>query len=313
VGVANGTDALELALRSVGIELGDRVITTANAGNYTATALRAIGAQPVYVDVDDDLTMTLDGLDRALPGCRAIVVTHLYGQMAPVDAIAELARTAGIPLIEDCAQAHGASIGGRAAGTFGALGCFSFYPTKNLGALGDGGAVVTSDAALAACLRSLRQYGWGAKYHVDREGGRNSRLDEMQAAFLRVKLPHLPAWNAARVAVARRYCDGLRGLPLRVPTWRDGEYVAHLFVIRCVDRDALRAHLAGEGIGTDILYPVGDHLQSIGEQGRASPLPITEAACREVLTLPCFPGMTDQDVDRVLRAIRSYYAAHRDA
>jgi aminotransferase EvaB len=252
VSVANGTDAIELALRAMGVTRGDRVVTVANAGYYAATALRAIGAEPFYVDVGDDLLMSTAGLEEALAGARAVVVTHLYGQMALVGDIVERARLVNVPVIEDCAQAHGAVRAGKCAGTFGALGCYSFYPTKNLGALGDGGAVITSDANLASRVRSLRQYGWSSRYCVDRAGGRNSRLDEMQAAFLRVKLPNLPAWNAARVAIARRYCDGLRGLPLRVPGWRNGEYVAHLFVISCADRGPLRARLAAAGICTEI-------------------------------------------------------------
>jgi aminotransferase EvaB len=308
VGVANGTDALELALRAVGVACGDRVVTAANAGYYTATALRAIGAEPTYVDVGDDFVMSAAGLEGALNGARAIVVTHLYGRMAPINEIVARAQVAKVPVIEDCAQAHGAAHAGRCAGAFGTAGCFSFYPTKNLGALGDGGAVITSDANLASRVRSLRQYGWGAKYHVDRTGGRNSRLDEMQAAFLRVKLPYLPVWNAARVAIANRYCEGLRALPIRVPEWCDGEYVAHLFVIRCRDRDALRTHLAAAGIATDIHYPIPDHAQSIEAGDGKVRLPGTEAACGEVLTLPCYPGMPHADVDRVVAAIRHHYA-----
>lgn len=308
VGVANGTDALELALRALGISRGDKVVTVANAGYYTSAALRAIGAQPSYVDVNEYLVMAPAGLEHALQGARAVVMTHLYGRLAPVDEIVARARAAKVPVVEDCAQAHGAIRGGKHAGTFGTLGCFSFYPTKNLGALGDGGAVISSDADLASRLRSLRQYGWGDKYHVDRGDGRNSRLDEMQAAFLRAKLPHLSVWNAARVAIARRYRRGLADLPVEVPDWRDGEYVAHLFVIRCGDRDALRAHLAAEGIGSDVHYPVPDYAQP-AESGLAHPhLAVTEAACREILTLPCFPGMTDAEVDRVVVAIRTHYA-----
>lgn len=309
VGVANGTDALELALRAIGVGRGDRVLTTANAGGYTATALRAIGAEPAYVDVGDHLLMTATELGPQLEDARAVVVTHLYGHMAPIDAIVEVARAANVPVIEDCAQAHGAVRNGKSAGTFGAMGCFSFYPTKNLGAIGDGGAVVTSDAGLATTLRALRQYGWGTKYRIDRGGGRNSRLDEIQAAFLRVKLPYLQRWNAARVEIARRYYEGLQGLPLQVPVWRAGEYVAHLFVVRCTARDALRAHLAAAGIGTEIHYPIPDYAQPIERRLEHPHLPRTEAASREVLTLPCYPGMPSAETDRVIAAIRSFYAA----
>jgi dTDP-3-amino-2,3,6-trideoxy-4-keto-D-glucose/dTDP-3-amino-3,4,6-trideoxy-alpha-D-glucose/dTDP-2,6-dideoxy-D-kanosamine transaminase len=312
VGVANGTDALELALVALGIHAGDRVATVANAGHYTTTVLRAIGAAPVYVEVGDDLVMSAADLQRSLGNVRAVVVTHLYGRMAPIEAILGLARQAGVPVVEDCAQAHGAERGGHTAGSFGALGCFSFYPTKNLGALGDGGAVVTSDDGLAAEVRSLRQYGWGRKYCVEREGGRNSRLDEMQAAMLRVRLPHLRRANGARMAIARRYRERMGNLPVHVADWSAGEYVAHLFVVRCRDREALRARLAAHGIGTDVHYPIPDHLQPTEIPRKHAPMPMTEAACREVLTLPCFPGMTDADLDRVIDAVRSHYADHRD-
>ena len=307
VGVANGTDALELALRAVGVSPGDRVVTVANAGYYATTAIRAIGAHPVFVDVGDRLVMTAATCAPALPGARAVVVTHLYGRMAPVDEIVALAHAAKVAVIEDCAQAHGAELDGRRAGSIGSAGCFSFYPTKNLGALGDGGAIVTADADLDERLRSLRQYGWGAKYKVEHAGGCNSRLDEMQAAFLRTKLPRLASWNAARVSIARRYREGLRDVPLLVPAWDGAEYVAHLFVVRCHDRDALRSHLASTGIGSDVHYPVPDHAQPAEAGRHAFDLPRTRAASDEVLTLPCFPGMTGDEVDRVIAAVRNWY------
>jgi aminotransferase EvaB len=311
VGVANGTDALELALRSVGVQRGDRVAMTANAGYYAATATHAIGALPVYVDVGDDLVMTRATLGDTLAQARAVVVTHLYGRMAPVEDIAEAANAAGVPLVEDCAQAHGARRGGRFAGTLGAVGCFSFYPTKNLGALGDGGAIVTSDEGVAQRVRSLRQYGWDQKYRVAREGGRNSRLDELQAALLRAKLPRLAQANDARVAIALRYREGLAGLPVELPRWQDDEYVAHLFVIRCRDRDALRASLTGAGIGTDIHYPIADHEQPVEATAVRPSLPATEAACREIVSLPCFPGLRADEVDRVIAAVRAHYGTSR--
>jgi dTDP-3-amino-2,3,6-trideoxy-4-keto-D-glucose/dTDP-3-amino-3,4,6-trideoxy-alpha-D-glucose/dTDP-2,6-dideoxy-D-kanosamine transaminase len=304
IGVANGTDALELALRGVGIAHGDRVATVANAGYYTCTALAAIGAQPVFVDIDETLTLSTAALEKALPDVKAIVVTHLYGRLAAIEEIVALAGRYELPVIEDCAQAHGAQRGGRLAGSFGVAGCFSFYPTKNLGAIGDGGAIVTSDRNLVARARSLRQYGWSAKYCVDHPGGRNSRLDELQAAFLRVKLPRLAAWNADRVLIARRYCEGLDGLGLVLPRWRDGEYVAHLFVVRSHDRDAVRARLSMQGIGTDVHYPIADYRQPVRAAFSHSDLPATEAACNEVLTLPCYPGLTTGEVQRVIDAAR---------
>lgn len=311
IGVANGTDALELALRAVGVAPGDRVAMAANAGYYAATAARAIGAVPLFVDVGDDLVMTRATLGDAVVHARAVVVTHLYGRMAPVEEIAQAAQAAGVPVVEDCAQAHGAQREGKLAGTFGAAGCFSFYPTKNLGALGDGGAVVTSDEDVARRVRALRQYGWEQKYRVSVDGGRNSRLDEIQAAFLRAKLPRLAQANAARVAIARRYREGLAGLPVALPRWEGDEYVAHLFVIRCKDRDALRASLASAGVGTDVHYPVPDHEQPIERAAARVLLPVTEAACLEVVSLPCYPGLRDDEVERVIAAVRAHYGAAR--
>ena len=306
VGVANGTDALELALRAVGVEPGDRVATVANAGYYASAAIAAIGAVPAYVDVDErTLSMAVAALDPVLASVRAVVVTHLYGRLADVEAIVAAAGAHGVPVVEDCAHAHGAHRKGRRAGAFGAVGCFSFYPTKNLGALGDAGAVVTGDSAVAARIRSLRQYGWREKYEVVLAGGRNSRLDELQAAVLRAKLPWLERWNAARVAIARRYREAFAGLPLGVPDLGDGDYVAHLFVVRSRHRDALRAHLAAAGVGTDVHYPRPDHLQPALAHVAHSRLPVTEAACGEVLTLPCFPGMRDDEIGRVSEAVRA--------
>jgi aminotransferase EvaB len=306
VAVANGTDALELALRACGVERGQRVATVANAGYFTCTALAAIGAEPVFVDVDETLNMSPAALEKALPGVTAIVVTHLYGRLAAIEEIVALANTYRLSVIEDCAQAHGAERGGRRAGSFGSAGCFSFYPTKNLGAVGDGGAIVTSDHEVAARARSLHQYGWSAKFRVDIPGARNSRLDELQAAFLRVKLPRLAGWNAARVAIARRYCDGLRGLPIVSPAWRQGENVNHLFVVRAHDREALRASLSAQGIGSDVHYPIADHRQPVRGPSDES-LPVTEAACDEVVTLPCYPGLAADQVQRVIDAVRNHY------
>jgi dTDP-4-amino-4,6-dideoxygalactose transaminase len=217
--VANGTDALELALRAVGVRAGDRVLCAANAGFYGSTACIAAGARPVYGEIDPDtLCLSPAAVEEALAnGAAAVILTHLYGQVGAVEAIANLCRTRGVPLIEDCAQAHGARHAGARAGSFGDVGCFSFYPTKNLGALGDGGAVVTSRADVDQSVRSLRQYGWSRKYVADRSGGRNSRLDEMQAAVLRDKLPALDTQNQARREVASRYNAAFSGLPLACP------------------------------------------------------------------------------------------------
>jgi dTDP-4-amino-4,6-dideoxygalactose transaminase len=203
-----------------------------------------------------------------------------------------------VPLLEDCAQAHGASLGGRKAGSWGALACFSFYPTKNLGALGDGGAITTADAALAGRVRSLRQYGWSGKYR-SAEYGRNSRLDEMQAAILRVKLPHLDGWNARRREIAAAY-DAALG----VPSAAGEDYVAHLYVMRSAARDEVREALKNRGIGTDIHYPVPDHLQEAAPRSGIQ-LPATEQAAREVLTLPCYPELNAGEIAAVAAALRA--------
>ncbi|WP_440225592.1 DegT/DnrJ/EryC1/StrS family aminotransferase [Dokdonella sp. MW10] len=308
-GVGNGTDALELALRALGVRAGDHVVTVANAGMYTASAVRSVGARPVFVDIDaESLCVDVDGLEGVIAaGPAAIVVTHLYGRLAEIERVVELASSHGIPVVEDCAQAHGASRGGRKAGSFGDIGCFSFYPTKNLGALGDGGAVVTSRDDLADRLRQLRQYGWTSKYVAQTPGGRNSRLDELQAAFLRVKLRHLDQWNAARRAIANRYADGITNARVSVPARMEADSVAHLYVVRTDDRDGLREHLRQAGVSSDVHYPVPDHRQPCMRDDFASVnLPNTEHACDHILTLPCFPEMTSEEVQSVVDACNSW-------
>ena len=220
LGVANGTDAIELALKAVGVRPGDRVATVANAGGYSSTAILAAGAAPIFVEIQPvsllmDLNALAETLARDRP--RAVAATHLYGRMLPMAAVRALADRHGAAVVEDVAQAHGAVQDGRMAGTWGDAAAFSFYPTKNLGALGDGGAVATSTPALAAAVRELRQYGWSEKYRSARTGGRNSRLDEMQAAILRVFLPLLPGWNARRQALAQRYSAELASCGLGLP------------------------------------------------------------------------------------------------
>ena len=309
IGVASGTDALELALLALEVGPGDRVVTVANAGGYSSTAIRAAGAVPVYVDVDPgSMNMSPDSLAQVLdPSIRAVIVTHLYGQMADMTSLLKIAGDAGIPVVEDCAQAHGASAGGKKAGAHGAIGCFSFYPTKNLGALGDGGALTTGDARLAARLRQLRQYGWETKYCSTVAGGRNSRLDEMQAAMLRIKLPLLDEWNAGRREIARRYTTALAPSKLICPATFDDSYVAHLYVCRSTDRDALREHLAAHGVMTDIHYPIPDHLQpAFSDVRQSAGLPVTERCSREVFTLPCYPELEEDEIRRVTEACLSW-------
>ncbi len=315
VGVANGTEAIQLALVALGVGEGAEVITVANAGAPGPIAIRAAGATPIFVDVHED-THVLDPLriEAAIGSrTRAILLVHLYGRLAPVAAVAEVARRHGLVLVEDCAQAHGAARGGVHAGAFGNCGCFSFYPTKNLGALGDGGAVVTQDAVLAAQLRKLRQYGWHARYECTAEGGINSRLDDLQAAMLLAKLPHLEEWNVRRSAIAATYDRALRGTGLVLPALApDGEHVHHLYVVRHPRREALRERLRGRGIATDVHYPIPAHLQAI-PLGRAPEggLPVTERLAREVLSLPLHPWMSDAEVDAVASAVREILEEER--
>lgn len=311
VSVANGTDALELGLRSLDIKAGEPVIVTANAGFYSSTAIHLIGAKPVYVDINPTThTLCVDALQKRLEvdKPKAIIVTHLYGQLADIERIVEIASKTGIPVIEDCAQSHGAMRNGKRAGSFGTIGCFSFYPTKNLGALGDGGAVITNDTAIAEKLRQYRQYGWSSKYCVDLPGGRNSRLDEMHAAILREKLTHLERQNTERRGIARKYNKAFEKSPLICPTSLDDDYVAHLYVLQISKRDEFRSFLNEQGIMTDTHYPIPDHLQKAYScEQKIGSLPLTEAACDKVVSLPCFPGMEDVDVERVISAVTLYF------
>lgn len=311
VSVANGTDALELGLRALGVRAGDSVVCVANAGFYGSTAARSIGAVPVYVDVDEStLTMCSDALAAALAARpAAVIATHLYGQLADVGRIAGLCRAAGVPLVEDCAQAHGARREGKMAGSSADIGCFSFYPTKNLGAIGDGGAIVTGSDEIASRLRTLRQYGWSSKYEVSSQGGRNSRLDEIQAAVLRHKLPALDRQNLQRRHIARRYNDAFQQLPLRCPASAGEDFVAHLYVVRTPQRDALRSHLRAHGVATDVHYPIPDTRQpAYSNSDVPQLLPVTDAAAQTVVSLPCFPGMTDAEVAQVIAAVQSFFS-----
>lgn len=310
VSTANGTDAIEIALRSVGVERGDVVVTVANAGFYSSAAIHAVGATPLYVDINRScMTMSVGALVGALkhnPKC--VIVTHLYGQMANIRDLLALARASNVMLIEDCAQSHGAKTEGRQAGSWGDAACFSFYPTKNLGAMGDGGAVVTNNDDLATRLKTLRQYGWSSKYHVDQAGGRNSRLDEIQAAILRIKLPLLDSWNAARRDIASRYNAAFANLGFDALPSVDDSFAAHLYVARIQCRDLLREFLKTQGVATDVHYPVPDHHQAAYIQPQVvGAMPVTDSLCKNLVTLPCFPGMTDEAVDTVIAAVKKYF------
>lgn len=311
VGVANGTEALELALRAVGVGPGDAVATVANTVTATVAAIQQIGARPVFVEIDAvTMTMSRGALEKTLAAAggtiRAIVPVHLYGQPAAMPGIMDLARRHGVRVVEDCAQAHGAAIDGRRVGAWGDAAAFSFYPTKNLGAIGDGGAVFTRDETIAAQVALLRQYGWRTRY-IAEIPGRNSRLDELQAAILRVKLPHLDAGNARRRALAARYDRALAGLPLRLPIAGGPgvEPVFHQYAVRTPRREPLRAALAEQGIHCGVLYPVPVHRQPAHAVPGCA-LPETERACDEVLCLPCHPGVSDADADRVAAAIAAF-------
>lgn len=303
VGVANGTEAIEIALRALGVKAGDAVATVANTVTATVAAIEQIGAKPVFVEIDPmTLTMSPVALAATLsktPAIKAVVPVHLYGQPADLPAILAVASKSGAKVVEDCAQAHGAAIGGRKVGTFGDAAAFSFYPTKNLGALGDGGAIFTRDENFAAKVRQLRQYGWRERY-ISEIPGRNSRLDELQAAILRVKLKYLEAENAKRRELAGRYLTRLKNAgTLRLPQVGAGQtHAFHQFTVRVAKRDALRAALLDRGISCGILYPVPVHRQPAFADAALS-LPETERACAEVLCLPCHPALTASDVDSV--------------
>jgi dTDP-3-amino-2,3,6-trideoxy-4-keto-D-glucose/dTDP-3-amino-3,4,6-trideoxy-alpha-D-glucose/dTDP-2,6-dideoxy-D-kanosamine transaminase len=305
VGVGNGTDALELALRAVGTTAEHEVVTAGNAGGYGACAARAIGARVVVADVDP-VTLLLDPASAAA-ACTdrtsAVVVTHLYGRAADVAQL-RAALPPGVPIVEDCAQAIGAATAGGRCGTLGDVGTFSFYPTKNLGALGDGGALSCRSPELADTVRSLRQYGWSDRYLVGRAGGRNSRLDELQAAVLRVKLPHVDDWNARRRAIVSAYAEAAEGTELTLPAPAEGD-VGHLAVGRHPRRDDLARALRALGIATAVHYPVADHRQpALGARSGPTGAAETERACAEVISLPCFAQLTDGEVERVCDGIR---------
>ena len=306
VTVANGTDALTLALKAVGVRQSDKVVLVANAGFYGSTAVHAVGAEPLYVDVSCTFrNMDPRELAKTLESTcvSAVVVTHLYGQAAEIESIVAVCHKHKIPLIEDCAQAHGAIVNERKVGSFGTVGCFSFYPTKNLGALGDGGAVITNEDSVAKSLRELRQYGWDKKYRVALVGGQNSRLDEIQAAILRKKLTLLDGWNEERRQIARGYTAALAKY-VETPAITESS-VAHLYVIQSDKRDLLKEHLTSAGIATDIHYPIPDHQQPA--YGSDVILPNTECLARTCLSLPCYPGMPQQQVDRVIEQVCEFF------
>jgi dTDP-4-amino-4,6-dideoxygalactose transaminase len=312
IGVSSGTDALLVSLMALEVGPGDEVVTSPFSFFASAGAVARLGARPVFVDIERE-TFLLDPsrLEAALtPRTRAIEPVHLYGQCADMAPILEIARRRGIPVLEDACQAIGARYGSRAAGTLGMLGAFSFYPTKNLGAAGDAGAVVTDDDRLAERIRSLRVHGASATYVHERVGG-NFRLDALQAAVLDARLPRLEGWNARRRAIARRYGELLAGesragriaLPPEAP---GRSHVFHQYVVRVPDRDGVRARMAERGVTTSVFYPLPLHLQECFESlgGRAGDFPEAERAAREVLALPMFPKLSEDEIERVAESLK---------
>lgn len=314
IGVNSGTDALHLAIRALGIGKGDEVITVPNTAVATVSAIEMAGATPVLCDVRaDSMTMDADSFAAMITDkTRAVIPVHLFGQAAELDAIIGIARQYRLAVIEDCAQAHGAKYQGQKVGTFGDIACFSFYPTKNLGAYGDGGAIVTNDARLAEKVKLLRQYGWRSRYESEISGV-NSRLDEMQAAILRVKLKHLDAWNAARRERAAMYTELLPNKRVKPPTEMPyAEHIFHLYVVQCdetkgASRDYLATFLKEREIGTAIHYPTPIHLQTAYQHlAPAGSLPISEKLAREMLSLPLYPELPLTDVQTIANAIREF-------
>jgi dTDP-4-amino-4,6-dideoxygalactose transaminase len=310
IGVGSGTEALHVALSASDIGSGDEVITVSHTAVATVAAIELANATPVLVDIEPDYyTLDPSRLEAAIsPRTRAVIPVHLYGQPADLAPILEIARRHGLRVIEDCAQAHGAMYQGRRVGSWDDIACFSFYPTKNLGALGDGGMVVTDDPALAKKARLMREYGWAERY-VSHIRGWNSRLDELQTAVLRVKLRYLDADNAARARLATIYNQLLADTDLVLPIERPGSnHVYHLYVVRTKRRDELRAFLKKQGIRTLVHYPVPVHLQPayLERLPGGDDLPQTERAAREVLSLPMYPELTEPDVKAVAEAILKF-------
>jgi dTDP-3-amino-3,4,6-trideoxy-alpha-D-glucose transaminase len=314
VGVNTGTDALMLALRALDIGPGDEVITASLTAAYTALAIRMAGATPVFADLDPvRYTIAPAAIEAAITSrTRAIMPVHLYGQAADMTAIADIATRYNLAIVEDCAQAHLATSDGRPVGTIGVAGAFSFYPTKNLGALGDGGAIVTDDAVLAARLRRLRNGGQNDRYqHV--ESGVNSRLDELQAAILRARLPLLRGWTARRRALAARSRTALASAPVIVAPAVDAGHVYHLFVVRSEAREALQTHLAASGIGTLVHYPIPMPRQPAFADLARADCPVADRVASEILSLPLHHALAEADVDDVAVAIGRFQLADAGA
>lgn len=310
VGVASGTDALILALKAVGIRPGNEVITVSHTAVATVAAIEQIGAVPVFADIDP-LTRCINTssiLDMVSEKSRAIIPVHIYGQPAPMEEIMSIARHHHLSVIEDCAQAHGAEINGKKVGTFGNAAAFSFYPTKNLGALGDGGAVVTNSTEISRSVKELREYGWKERY-ISANPGMNSRLDEIQAAVLRVKLPHLARDTARRRYIAELYLKSIENQHLVPPTQvEDTLHAMHLFVLESENRESFRRFLKDAGIGTAVHYPKPIHKQPayLGRIRGCDHLACTEKLYKKIVSLPMYPELTDEQVEKICTTIKKW-------
>lgn len=317
VGVASGTDALVLALLAVGVRPRDEVVTVSHTAGPTVAAIRMVGAVPVFADVDAS-TYCIDpaGLQACIgPRTRAAIVVHLYGHPADMERIGEIAGKHSLPIIEDCAQAIDSNFRNRPVGSFGTVGCFSFYPSKNLGAIGDGGMVVAQDSEVVERVRALRTYGWSRPQFAEISGGRCSRLDEVQAAVLSVKLGRLAEVTERRRVLAERYREAFADLPMVLPReMANCRHVYHLYVVRSKERDALASWLREHGVGTGIHYPCPVHVQpGLAEGSRIpKPLAVTESIAREVLSMPMFPSMTEAQQEHAIGCVRGYYGPRRD-
>ena len=309
VGLNSGLDALILGIRALGIGHGDEVLVPGNTYIASVMGITENGATPVFIEPDKYYTIDAERIEEAItPKTRAILPVHLYGQACSMREIQKIAKDHGLYMIEDCAQSHGACFDSQMTGTFGNVGCFSFYPTKNLGAFGDGGAVVTNNPDIAEKIRMLRNYGSRVKYQNELVGV-NSRLDELQAALLRVKLSHLRELTAERQRIASRYLAGIRNPKIVLPETRTGsDHVYHLFVVRCTERDSLAEYLADHGVKTQIHYPIPPHLAECyrGLGYSSGSYLVTESYADEVLSLPLYNGMRDEEIRSVVSVVNSY-------
>ena len=314
LGVASGTDAIEIALRAVGCSSGSKIISVANAGGYTSVAAASIGCEVIYCDVDNERHV-MDPMALApllSKEISAVVVTHLYGNIAPVSTIKVMCDSLGIAVIEDCAQAVGGYCDGQHVGSVGDIGAFSFYPTKNLGGIGDGGALSTNNEKLAAIITSLRQYGWNPKYQIRLPGGRNSRLDEIQAATLRIGLKEVIALTQRRNKIVEQYSKSLNSSTIKMVTSHNVGGAAHLAVLFLplnVDRNEFRRTLWEAGVQTDIHYPILDTTQlGLGRGREPNLLPISESTAAKIVSIPLFPQLTDSEVELICTSLHTYPA-----